>query len=133
VLVGGILFNKDLNMNAKEQIEKAKKEIELLQKIDGSEVEKLISHVDGSGDIYTENDVDLMESRRVFREFFNKKEEIWRYYLSHDKNRLVVGYNYGKTKVLFYVGLDMLDIVSGGKCKIVTESTAHTKKTLVCE
>ena len=94
-----------------------------------------VSFLNDDSEIFMESDIDIDSLRRGFRKLFNCNEQLESYYINWTGKHLVIVYNYGDQRVLFFTtDVDhMLDKVSKGKCRVETATTETTEKYVVCE
>lgn len=119
----------------KEWLVREKKKLEAeIQKYDALEEAGLIDKVSfiNNENIFLEPDVDFIETRRAFRDFFHTSEELNSYYMS--LGRLAVNYSYGAWHVIFPFSNveEMLEKLSGGTCYVEERKDARTEKVVVC-
>ena len=94
------------------------------------EILSLVQFVDVQ-DIYTCNNLDIMETRRKFRDFFQEVETLQRYYMSGKD--LALNYRYGPYSVIIYADEvdDWVTKLGNGKCRV--ETVAINSQRIVCD
>lgn len=82
--------------------------------------------------VFMEDDVDAVEIRRKFREFFGNNEHLQSYFIS--SGRLAVKYTYGSWGVVFFFSdvETVLEKISGGACHIEKREELRTEKMVIC-
>ena len=94
------------------------------------EILSLVQFVDVQ-DIYTHDGLDVMETRRKFRDFLKEDENLSSYHMSF--GRLALNYTYGPYHVIIFTAEvnKWLDKVGNGKCRVAT--TTETTQYIVCD
>jgi hypothetical protein len=84
--------------------------------------------------VFLKADLNGVEVRRAFRDFFKVNEKLLTYYIGADGN-LAVKYKYGEWEVIFYFSdvEGVLEEVSGGRCEVVAQEVVRVEKTIACE
>ena len=94
------------------------------------EILSIVSFVDNM-DIYTCDNLDIMETRRKFRDFFQEVETLQQYFMVGKD--LALNYRYGPYSVIIYADEvdDWVTKLGNGKCRV--ETVAINSQRIVCD